>query len=144
MEVRIREAAADDADRISHLVGQLGFDHDPETIRGRLTQLRGHLLLQVWVAELEGVVVGLLTLQILPFINTEMNAAQLGILVVDAEHRRRGIGSMLVREAERFAKTHCCGSLKVFTHKRRRDAHAFYASLGYRVDGDKTRFVKGL
>jgi len=140
--IEIRDATSSDSQAVSGIVRQLGFAHDPEVIRRRLAELGPSSGFRALVAVANGTVVGLLTLQIVPYVNTDSAGGQIVILAVDSEHRRRGIGSALVHQAERLASTSGCCNVKVFSDQKRADAHAFYESLGYRVDPSKKRFVK--
>jgi GNAT superfamily N-acetyltransferase len=55
-------------------------------------------------------------------------------VVVDRDHRRRGIGARLMRALEEQAKDQGCGTIILVTEADRTDAHHFYASLGYPPD----------
>ncbi len=56
-------------------------------------------------------------------------------VVVDREHRRRGVGSLLMRELERRAEDRGCSYIIFVTEQDRTTAHQFYGSLGYDLDG---------
>jgi len=55
-------------------------------------------------------------------------------VIVDQNHRRQGIGSLLMRELERRAIVRDCAYIIFVTEQDRTTAHAFYASLGYSPD----------
>jgi len=66
-------------------------------------------------------------------------------VVVDAEWRRKGIGSALMCELERLAVERNCGYVIFVTEAERADAQRFYESLGYQPDayrGFKKRLRK--
>jgi putative acetyltransferase len=63
-------------------------------------------------------------------------------VVVDPSHRRRGVGTALLREIERRAGDAGCKQLILLTESVRSDAVALYASLGY--EGRWTGFKKKL
>jgi len=66
-------------------------------------------------------------------------------VIVDAEWRRKGIGSALMSELERLATELNCGYVIFVTEVERTDAQRFYESLGYRPDayrGFKKRLRK--
>ena len=63
-------------------------------------------------------------------------------LVVDAYHRRLGVGSALVREIERQLKEREINTIIVNSGSHRTDAHRFYARMGYAETG--VRFIKTL
>ena len=55
-------------------------------------------------------------------------------LIVSKDHRRKGIGSTLMRELEKIGmERDCCQTIFV-TESRRTDAVGFYQSLGYDAD----------
>lgn len=58
-------------------------------------------------------------------------------VIVDPQHRRKGVGSFLMQELERLAARRGCGYLLFVTESDRLDAHAFYQSLGYRAEAHK-------
>ena len=66
-------------------------------------------------------------------------------VIVDAEWRRKGIGSALMCELEKQAVGSGCGYIIFVTEVERTDAQRFYESLGYRPDayrGFKKRLRK--
>jgi len=58
-------------------------------------------------------------------------------VIVDAEWRRKGIGSALMCELERLATELNCGYVIFVTEVERTDAQRFYESLGYKPDAYK-------
>ncbi len=58
-------------------------------------------------------------------------------VIVDAEWRRRGIGSALMCELENQAVGGGCGYIIFVTEVERTDAHRFYESLDYDPDAYK-------
>jgi ribosomal protein S18 acetylase RimI-like enzyme len=65
-----------------------------------------------------------------------------GIVVVDSDYRRRGIGDALVTEIEAEARARGCCLVFLTTAERRVDAHAFYRRIGFEETG--RRFAKWL
>ncbi|KQC40324.1 acetyltransferase [Frankia sp. ACN1ag] len=62
-------------------------------------------------------------------------AAELKTLYVSALVRRRGLGSALVRRAEREARRWEARQMRLWTDTRFTDAHRLYRRLGYRATG---------
>lgn len=58
-------------------------------------------------------------------------------VLVDQNHRRKGIGASLMRQLERCAADRGCGYIIFVTEKERTDAHRFYESLGYKAEAYK-------
>ena len=52
-------------------------------------------------------------------------------MIVDKAHRRRGVGSELMRAIEQEALRHSCSYIMLVTDAARSDALGFYESLGY-------------
>ena len=55
-------------------------------------------------------------------------------VIVDQGHRRRGVGSKLMRAIERVALRHDCSYIMLVTDANRTDALGFYEHLGYHPD----------
>jgi GNAT superfamily N-acetyltransferase len=134
MGLTIRDAQAADAEPIAGLLAQLGYPTEANAVGSRLERLRivGD---RVVVAELDGAAVGLAHLQVVPAIEHERPVARIAALVVDAQHRGRGIGRALVEELEAEARARGCGLLFLTTSELRDDAHAFYEQLGFVQSG---------
>jgi GNAT superfamily N-acetyltransferase len=130
----IRDAEPRDAEAVARLLDELGYPAGAGTVETRLERLAivGD---RVLVAEVEGEVVGLAHLQVMPTIEHDRPAAKIGALVVEKSRRRGGIGRALVEAAEAEARARNCGVLFLTTAERRDDAHAFYESLGLEQTG---------
>jgi GNAT superfamily N-acetyltransferase len=124
----IRDAAAGDADALARLLGELGYPTDAGTVASRLERLAivGD---RIFVAEVDGEVVGLAHLQVTPAIEYDQPTGKIGALVVAESRRRSGIGRALVAAVETEARVRNCVVLFLTTSDRRDDAHAFYESL---------------
>jgi ribosomal protein S18 acetylase RimI-like enzyme len=55
-------------------------------------------------------------------------------VIVDQRHRRKGVGSLLMRELERRAAQRGCSYILLVTDSERAGARRFYESLGYDPD----------
>lgn len=55
-------------------------------------------------------------------------------MIVDALHRRKGVGSSLIRRLEQCAHDRGCSYIIFVTESERVEAHLFYESLGYQPD----------
>jgi GNAT superfamily N-acetyltransferase len=109
---------------------------------GRLRRIAQSGADRLVVAELNGSVAGLAALHVSLSIEYDEPAAKLSAIVVDQAHRRRGVGEALVIEMEREARVRGCCLVFVTSAARRKDAHAFYRSLGFQETG--RRFAKAL
>ncbi|WP_373865449.1 GNAT family N-acetyltransferase [Sporolactobacillus inulinus] len=57
--------------------------------------------------------------------------AELGGIIVDAQHRQRGIGKILLKECEKWAINHGYSEIRVRSGGTREKAHQFYIQVGY-------------
>ncbi len=64
-------------------------------------------------------------------------------VVVNAAHRRFGVGTALMYALEAFALERGCSYIMLITDVDRESAHHLYHSLGYHADG-YTAFKKSL
>lgn len=127
-DLQIRAARAEDAERISALMSQLGYGVAANDLRERLRK-RGDRR-EILVAETSGGVLGWVALSINePFV--EGFEAELEGLVVEEEARSCGIGTQLLGAAEDWARRHGCAKLRVHSNVVRERAHDFYQRHGY-------------
>lgn len=97
------------------------------------------------VAELNGAVVGVVSVGAFPQLASPGRRARLASLAVDAGHRRRGIGAALVRAAEELAREWGCDEMEITSRRTRPEAPAFYPALGYEDrSGRQARFMREL
>jgi GNAT superfamily N-acetyltransferase len=76
------------------------------------------------IAEADGTPVGLLQYQ--------LEERQLEVVVLIAARRGRGVGRLLLRAAERIARSHGCRRLWLITTNDNRAAIGFYRAAGWR------------
>ncbi len=140
----IRAAKIEDAFRISHLSAQLGYPVSPEDVERRLRLTRQNPENVVYVAALQdGHVIGWIHAFVYRTIESEPRAEIAG-LVVDEHYRRSGAGRLLMRHAEQWAREQGCSAVNLRTNVVRKDAHAFYESLGYNLVKTQHAFRKSL
>jgi GNAT superfamily N-acetyltransferase len=128
--VRIRSRQPHDDDRIAELAGQLGYAGSGRDVGARLDRMRDPDQYGVYVAELDGRIVGWIGLYIFRTVETDGHAEISG-LVVDESCRSRGVGAALVRAGEAWARERGCDTITVRTNGTRERAHAFYRREGY-------------
>ncbi len=84
------------------------------------------------LAELDGVVVGCLQLNVLHGVSQQgQSRAQVEGVRVDSARRGSGIGAAMMRHAMDQARTAGCGIMQLTTRADRTEAQAFYARLGF-------------
>ena len=139
----IREATIEDAFAICNIsCADLGYDCSCEFVSTRISNLdKGRE--KVFVAEVNGIVAGYIhaekyqTLYFEPMINI------LG-LAVSSEFRRRGIGRMLLKRAERWANEVGIHKIRLNSGSSRKEAHSFYRAMGYSNEKEQIRFIKDI
>jgi GNAT superfamily N-acetyltransferase len=126
----IREARDADAQAIAELSAELGYPATAEIILERLSfarQLGGHTL---FVAEEDSRITAWVDLSISHHIQSGAYV-EIGGLVVRTDARGRGIGALLVRAAEDWARSNAIATVLVRSQIAREDAHRFYLREGY-------------
>jgi GNAT superfamily N-acetyltransferase len=109
-------------------------NEDPSDLRPYRTALRdvrdtsGGVL----VAELDGEVVGVCQLIVFRHLQARGGlCAEIESVHVHPDHRGRGIGSVLVRDAVSRARSLGCYRVQLTSNRARPEAHRFYERLGF-------------
>jgi GNAT superfamily N-acetyltransferase len=143
-EATIRLASDGDVTPIAALCHQLGYPVSREEIRRRLDQIQRDDRHAVYVAELPGErVIGWVHVYVRHLLVADPQA-EIGGLVVDEGHRRRGTGRRLMQRAERWAREKRCWAVHLRSNVVRKRAHAFYERIGYSVVKTQLAFRKVL
>lgn len=138
--VALRPAGANDAERIAKLINaafraaRTFTDDDrtnPEQIRGLLQ--KGSFLL----AEDEGKLAGCV------YVELRGERGYFGLLAVEPEKQRAGMGSRLVTAAENYCRSAGCRFLDMTFASLRKDLPSFYQWRGYRESGTEP-FPQGM
>lgn len=140
----IRLASPADAENIARLSTQLGYPSTPEQAARRLSAIKHDKDHAVYVAEsADRNVVGWVHVHRTRLMESDPEA-ELGGLIVDENCRRSGVGHMLTERAEQWTREKGLKSIYVRSNILRKDAHAFYLSLGYRLIKTQQAFRKFL
>ena len=99
--------------------------NDPKKDIARKLKVQRELFL---VADLEGTIVGVV------MAGYEGHRGWVNYLAVDIGQRRRGIGSALMRDAERRLRLLGCPKINLQVRAENSDVQAFYAALGFKDD----------
>jgi GNAT superfamily N-acetyltransferase len=140
----IRPACSEDAAALAELSTQLGYPADAATIAARHAQVRAADVGAVFVAsDAQGNVVG--WTHVVPRLHLEeVPFAELAGLVVADTARGVGVGAMLLRVAEAWAKQHGFTRFRVRSNVVRERAHRFYLREGYAERKRQVVFEKDL
>ena len=144
MKVTIRAAEPGDAGRLVDLAREVGAEEEAWLITGGewrsageerryLRSLKRHRHAAVFVAELDGTIVGRLSVARDPHPASE-HVADLGLMVA-RDFRRRGAGRALMEEAERWARAVGVRKLELHVFPHNAPALALYERLGYAREG---------
>lgn len=87
---------------------------------------------EVFVAELEGVIVGFCCVQVFKSFCYEVNYAEITEIYINDRFQGRGIGTMLLRYAERFFETENIKGFQLFTGGENVTAQSFDEKAGYK------------
>ena len=140
--LRIRTARADDLPALLDLLEQLRecatpgvpWERAPETeVAATFVEILGDERRVFLVAEDDdGEVVGTADLVVVPNLtHAARPLAYVENVVVDREHRGRGIGASLMAECEARAREAGAYKLQLLSNADRTDAHRFYEDLGF-------------
>jgi N-acetylglutamate synthase-like GNAT family acetyltransferase len=140
--VTIRDAARTDSAALVRLLEQLGYPAREDAVLRRLERIEASGADRLFVAELDGSVVGFAGLHVSPSLEDDRDAAKVSAIVVDEAFRRRGVGAALLAAVEAEARDRGCGLVFLTTAERRAEAHEFYRRLGWEETG--RRFAKTL
>ena len=131
----VRQARPEDLDALLELYRQLS--HVPEPLNtpeasGAMRLMLGHPGMHLVVAELDGVVVGTVTVVLVPNLTHSARPwAQLENMVVHEDHRRERIGHRLIAHCEDITSKAGCYKVQLQSSHPRKAAHAFYEQEGF-------------
>jgi GNAT superfamily N-acetyltransferase len=140
MYVTIRKAGRKDLPEVLKLHEMLEDNpdspFDTETAEALYEKMLTYPDYAVYVAELDGILVGTFELAVLDSLGH--HGAPFGLLedvVVSDRYRGRGIGKQMVTFAARVCSEKGCYKLALSSNRKRTDAHRFYESLGFSLHG---------
>jgi GNAT superfamily N-acetyltransferase len=128
-----------DAARIAELLTDEGYPAGPSDIVERLGRFGGDDG-AVIVADMDGEAIGFVAVHRLPRFEHDDHVLRVLALVVDPGVRERGVGRLLMEEAERLARADGDAFLEVTAGHHRPDARHLFESLGY--DASLTTYLR--
>ena len=143
MTILIRDAIAADSSVLVNLMGQLGYPTTQDEMIKRVKLYQNNQAYNIWVAERDGIVVGCISIALIEYFHRKAQFMRITTLVVDANHRRQGVGKLLMEYAEAFASKHGCCFIELTsgTHRAKIGSHDFYKSLGYQDLCDVKKYL---
>src|SRR5262245_3857985 len=135
--------AASDADRVAHLMTQLGYPSTSQQIAQRFERIDGQFNQALFVADDGGQVVASVHVAANPYLENDPSAEILGLVVADG-YRSQGVGRALVSAAEEWAARLGCGVVRVRSNTIRTRAHAFYDRAGFQRVKTQLCFEKSI
>ena len=139
-KIKVREATTDDAADIHKLARELAatVGDDPpveEAVKARLEELLEASRTRVLVVEYESGVVGAASLWIKPDLAHGDTVVEMPMLVVAEDHRRTGVGRLLMEEVRSIASDNGASQIELVATSTNVVAREFYRSLGF-VEAD--------
>jgi GNAT superfamily N-acetyltransferase len=109
---------------------------DIETAKRQLRKIKSYPNYSIFVAEKDGRIVGTFELLIMDNLaHFGKPSAIVEDVVVDEEHRSKGIGREMMNYAMEISKKHGCYKLMLSSNTTRERAHKFYEKLGFARHG---------
>ena len=131
MNVIIRPVQLIDSEFIANLADQLGYKTTNNKILKRLIELSQNADNHVFVACGDNIIVG--WIHGCYCLRVESDAfVEIGGLVVDKDHRKKGIAKMLIDEVISWAKSKGINKLRVRSNIKRKETHEYYLHLGFK------------
>ena len=132
-DISIRLAGENDADEIESVIQRWWRTErrrERVQIIRAVLQKEGH---EIIVAELEGMIVGILHLVVRPDVMFADQYSHIALLLVDKDHRRKGVGLKLLEKAMERAKEQ--GAAEIHVDTMEKEAEQLFRKLGFEDDG---------
>jgi GNAT superfamily N-acetyltransferase len=139
--LHFRNATPEDADALIHLTAQLGYACTIEDLLERFIPYQKKTHGIVFVAVLDGTVVGWISLNVVRYFYVQPFIEVSGF-VVEEKNRNQGIGKKLLETAESWAKEQGYTLIRIRTNVLRTEAHRFYANNGYKKVKEQKVYLK--
>ncbi len=144
MSIIIRDCVPEDAAALTRINRkQMGYDYPEGATRAKLEKLLSRPGNRIFVADDGGKVVGYAHAAEYDVIYAPTMANLMGI-AVDRDYLRRGIGQMLLRAVEQWAKEIGASGVRLVSGSERAQAHTFYEICGYKCNKTQLHFTKPL
>ncbi|WP_289029073.1 GNAT family N-acetyltransferase [uncultured Paraglaciecola sp.] len=129
-QLEIRAAQIGDANVISSLLAQLGYDTAPSKIEV-LVSMAASGNNKICVGVLSGQVIAMMSVIFFNYFPSAEKLCRITSIIVDESVRGSGVGSKLIDYARSIALAEKCSMLEVTTSLRREQTQAYYESIGF-------------
>jgi ribosomal protein S18 acetylase RimI-like enzyme len=130
LSITVRDADASDAARLVELIIALGHSIEEADVSRNLETLAQNGVLPL-VATDGDQVIGMCGISAMVTVHRPAPVGRVSVMIVDEAYRGRGIGALLMAEAEKRLAERGCKIIEVTSNMRRDRAHHFYEQLGY-------------
>lgn len=138
--MKIEYAQHKHAPEIVLLMDELGYQCSLDLIESKLKFIDDSGGDQVFVATIDGKVVGVISCHITILFQAAGACGRITSLVVSSHTRGKGIGKALLIQADKYFLEKNCVKVEVTSSKHRKEAHDFYKAVGYKEES--ARFLK--
>ena len=130
MKIETRRLYLDDAESVNKLSAQLGYSLTVEETTDCIRNVLGCADHFALVAVSEGIVIG--WVHAFKAVRIESRAfIEIAGLVVDENHRGKGIGKTLINEIRKWCLANGIHTLRLRTNTQRLETHRFYEAFGF-------------
>jgi GNAT superfamily N-acetyltransferase len=131
--MEIRKATMNDIKEITNLMEHLGYPTTIEQMKKRFSNIESSPDYHTLLASYDDKIVGMIGLVKGYYYELDGLYVRIVALVVDSNHRNKGIGKQLLKEAEIWAKKIGATGIGLNSGNRpeRINAHKFYKNSGY-------------
>ena len=129
--VLIRDMESRDYLSIAEIWRDVFTPVEDESVADVCERMKGDSPYRIFVADMEGMVVGFVTTVEALSINLPDGYIKINGLAVLPEYRRRGIGKLLMERVEELARERGISLIGLASGFNRTEAHEFYEHLGY-------------
>ncbi|WP_202127842.1 GNAT family N-acetyltransferase [Clostridium sp. C2-6-12] len=134
-KIFIRDIIDEDYEMLTEFIEELGYPSNKNNISQRLFKINSNKSYKTLVAEVDNKVVGFIGLCKLYAYEYDGEYVRIISLVVNEKHRGNGIGTILMKSAEKWAINEGAIAIALNSGIKREKAHEFYKSNGYKIKG---------
>lgn len=133
--ISIREATKEDLAALASLMNELGYSTSLEEMEIRFDNISNHPDYKTFIVCEEDQIVGMAGVVHNYFFEQNGKYVRLVAFVISHSNRKKGLGKLLLKYVERWAKN--SGATSIFLNCGNRDerkqAHKFYQKSGYQI-----------